>query len=415
MVDNGMRECNLNFSPAAVQAGPGSTGRAPAMSWAGIVLIAWGLVAASAVGCLYLGCSVLAVRRLVAPRATPLTNQAAVSVLKPLCGEDAGLAENLRSFCRQHHPHYQIVFGVRDEDDAAIPVVRRVMAEFPDVDLALVIDRRQRGRNLKVANLHNMLPAARHPILVLADSDMRVGPDYLATVAAPLAEQDIGLVTCLYRGIPAAGVWSRLACLHVNHGFLPQAALAAAIGAGAGCFGATIALRRETLERIGGLAAIEDALADDHELGAAVRRAGGVIELSPYLVDNVIAEPSLAALFRHEVRWARTIRLVAPWGFAGSILTQPVAVSVLAVALGALPVAAPAMLVLALACRCVAVRGIDRALGLRPSPLVLVPFRDLLSFAVFVASFFTRKVAWRNRIFRIGSDGEMTLDGDHPA
>jgi len=385
------------------------------MSLTGVNFVAWLLIAASAVGCLYLGASVLAVRRLLATRPGAPASQPGISVLKPLCGEDVGLAENLRSFCRQEHPRYQIVFGVRDEDDPAIPVARRVMAEFPDVDHALVVDRRQRGRNLKVANLHNMLPAARHPILVLADSDMRVGPDYLARVTAPLDVPDVGLVTCLYRGIPADGLWSQLGCLHVNHGFLPQAALAGAIGAGDGSFGATIALRRETLDRIGGFAAIEDALADDHALGAAVRRSGGAIVLSSYLVDNIIAEASLGALFRHEMRWARTVRLVAPWGFAGSILTQPVALALLAVALGVLPIAAPAMLVLALLCRCAAVRRVDRTLGLEPSSLVLVPFRDLLSFAIFVASFFARKVAWRDRIFRIGSDGEMTLDGDRPA
>jgi ceramide glucosyltransferase len=115
------------------------------------------------------------------------------------------------------------------------------------------------------------------------------------------------------------------------------------------------------------------------------------------------------------MRWARTIRLVAPWGFAGSILTQPVAVAALAVALGALPLAAPTMLIVAFLCRCGTVRGIDRELGLQPSSLVLLPFRDLLSFAVFVASFFARKVAWRDRVFRVGSDGAMTLDGDRPA
>jgi ceramide glucosyltransferase len=404
-----------HFSPFPVGAWLTFAERTPSMSVSGIVVIAWGLVAAGGVGCFYLVFSVVAVRRFARKRPASAPDQAAVSVLKPLYGEDVGLADNLRSFCRQDHPRYQLVFGVRDEGDAAVPVVRRVMAEFPEVDCTLVIDHRQRGRNLKVANLHNMLPAARHPSLVLADSDMRVRPDYLTAVRAPLTHGANRLVTCLYRGIPAGGLWSRMACLHVNHGFLPQAVVAASIGAGAGCFGATIALRRETLDRIGGFAAIEDALADDHELGAAVRRAGGAIVLSTYLVDNFIAEPSLAALFRHELRWARTIRLVAPWGFAGSILTQPVALSALAVALGALPVVAPAMLVVAFLCRCAAIRAVDRALGLEPSPLVLLPFRELLSFAVFVASFFARKVAWRDRVFRIGSDGEMTLDGDRPA
>jgi ceramide glucosyltransferase len=385
------------------------------MPSSGTDLVAWALVVISAAGCLYLGFSAWAVRRLV-PAAAPRGGGApsAVSVLKPLCGVDAELAANLRSFCRQDHPAFQIVFGVREADDPAIRVVRRIMQELPTADLVLVIDGRCRGRNLKVANLHNMLPAARHPVLVLADSDMRVAPNYLAAITAPLADPAIGIVTCLYRGVPAGGVWSRLACLHVNHGFLPQAALAHAIGAGAGCFGASIALRRETLERIGGLAAVEDALADDYALGAAVRRAGGRIELSPCLVDNIIAEPSLAALFRHELRWARTIRLVAPWGFLGSVVTQPVMLAAVAVVLGALPVAAPAMLATAFLCRCAAVRAVDRALALPPSPLHLVPFRDLLSFTVFVASFFARRVEWRDRTFRVGPRGDLTLDGDSP-
>jgi ceramide glucosyltransferase len=378
-------------------------------------LLAWVLVVASVAGCVFLGLSAWAVRRLVAERPRLDPREPPITVLKPLCGVDHGLDANLRSFCRQNYRHFQIVFGVRDPSDPAVAAVRRLMAEFPAADLALVTDGRQRGRNLKVANLHNMLPQAKNDILVLADSDMRVDPDYLAAVTAPLADPDVGIVTCLYRGRPAGGLWSELACLHVNHGFLPMAALASATGAGAGCFGASIALRRETLERIGGLTAIEDDLADDYALGAAVRRTGGRIELSPHLVDNVIAEPGFAALFRHELRWARTIRLVAPWGFIGSVVTQPAVVAALAVATGGLPILAPAMLGFALLCRCACVVATDRALDLPPSPLHLVPVRDVLSFAVFVASFFARRVEWRDRTFRVGPGGELTLDGDSRA
>lgn len=385
------------------------------MTLTAVELLALALLGLSAVGCLFLGFSAFAVRRLFARRPRDGGTRPPISILKPLCGEDHDLAANLRSFCRQDYPAFQIVFGVRDTGDPAVATAERLMAEFPEADLVLVADRRQRGRNLKVANLHNMLPAARHDILVIADSDMRVGPGYLAAVSAPLADPAVGIVTCLYRGSPAGGLWSRLACLHINHGFLPQAAVAEAIGAGAGCFGASIALRRETLERIGGLSAIEDDLADDYALGAAVRRAGGRIELCSYLVDNVIAEPSLAALFRHELRWARTIRLVAPMGFVGSVVTQPVVMAALAASLGVLPAAGAAMLAIALLCRCASMLAVNRALGLPPSPLYLLPVRDVLSFAVFVASFFTRRVEWRDRTFRVGPGGELTLDGDSRA
>jgi ceramide glucosyltransferase len=234
-------------------------------------------------------------------------------------------------------------------------------------------------------------------------------------VTAPLTDPGLGLVTCLYRGLPAGGFWSRLACLHINHGFLPQALLAEALGAGAGCFGATLALRRDTLDAIGGLAAVADALADDHALGAAVRRIGRKVVLSPYIVDNIIAEPNFRALFRHELRWARTIRSLAPVGFIASVVTQPAVLALAAVALGVLPILAPAVLAVSIVSRVAMVRLVDRALGLAPTPLWLVGVRDLLSFAVFVASFFTRTVAWRDHTFRVGPKGRLILDGDSPA
>lgn len=365
------------------------------------------LCAASAAGCLYLLCAGVAVRRFAASPPPRVTPSAPVSVLKPLCGEDADLYENLASFCRQDHPSWQVVFGAQDAADPAIGVVRRLMADFPDADLSLVVEAGRRSGNLKVANLQNMLPAARHDIIVIADSDMRVMPHYLAEVTAPLADRATGLVTCLYRGIPVGGVWSRLACAHVNHGFLPQALVAAALGDRHGCFGATLALRRDTLEAVGGLAVLADALADDHALGAAVRRLGLAVVISPHLVDNVIAEPSLKALFRHELRWARTIRMVAPAGHVGSVLTQPVALALAALVLGALPMPAFAMAAISLGCRALMVRMVDRALRLPPTPFWLVPTRDLLSFAVFIASFFARTVAWRDREFRIGPEGRL--------
>jgi ceramide glucosyltransferase len=373
------------------------------------------LIAVSAVGSVYLIAAAIAVRRFAARRQERGAATPPVSVLKPLCGEDPELFENLESLCRQDYPRWQIVFGVQTPRDPAIAVVARLIERFPRADLSLVSEGAGRAGNLKVANLQNMLPAARHPVLVIADSDMRVAPDYLAEVTAPLGDPAIGLVTCLYRGIAVGGLWSRLACLHINHGFLPQAVFAAALGTETGCFGATIALSRETLDAVGGLEAIADALADDHALGVAVRRLGRRVLLSPCIVDNIIDEPSLGALFRHELRWARTIRLITPAGFIGSVVTHPLALGMLAVLPGAYPIAAWTTLALAAACRVVTIRQIDVALRLPPTPPWLIPVRDLLSFAVFVASFFARKVAWRDRTFRLGPKGRLILDGDRPA
>ena len=372
-----------------------------------LIAAAWLLCAASAVGSLYLLCAGFATRRFTARAQRPAAVLPPVSILKPLCGEDAGLYDNLESFCRQEYPTWQVVFGVQDAHDAAVPVVRHLMAAYPGADMALVVEPARRSGNLKVANLQNMLPAARHDVIVIADSDMRVRPDYLAEVTAPLAEGATGLVTCLYRGVSAGGFWSQLACLNINHGFLPQALVAAALGERNGCFGATLALRRDTLEAVGGLAVVADSLADDHALGAAVRRLGRKVVLSPHVVDNVVAEPRLAALFRHELRWSRTIRAIAPAGYVGSVLTQPVVLALAALTLGVIPLPAAAMLAVALACRAVMVRMVDRALRLPATPLWLMPVRDSLSFVVFVASFFSRTVAWRERTFRVGPDGQL--------
>jgi ceramide glucosyltransferase len=370
-----------------------------------LIALAWLVCAASAAGSFYLLCAGVAVRRFAARAQPPAPLAAPVSILKPLCGEDAGLYGNLESFCCQDYPQWQVVFGVQDSGDAAIPVVRRLIAAHPEADLVLVVEPSRRDGNLKVANLQNMLPKARHDVIVIADSDMHVRPDYLAEVTAPLVDRSTGLVTCLYRGISAGGLWSQLACLNINHGFLPQALVAAAVGERNGCFGATIALRRDTLDAVGGLSAIAHSLADDHALGAAVRRLGLGVVLSAHVVDNVVAEPSLAALFRHELRWSRTIRAIAPAGFAGSILTQPMVLALLA--LVAAPRPAAAVLALALVSRAAMVRMIDSALRLPATPLWLMPLRDLLSFAVFIASFLSRTVAWRDRTFRIGRDGQL--------
>lgn len=372
--------------------------------------LAWLLIAGSAIGCVYLWYACNVVAKFAQQHAPRAAVQPAVSIMKPLRGEDPALAENLRSFLRQEYPTFQLVCGVAEAGDPAAVVVRQLIGEFPQADIALVVDATQHGTNLKVANLRNMLPAAKHDLLVLADSDMRVGAEYLAAVTAPLvANSAVGLVTCLYRALSAGGLWSDLASLHINHGFLPQAVVGEALGQGAGCFGATMAFDRATLAAAGGFEALADKLADDHALGQAVRRLGKRVALSPYLVDDILAEASFLGLFRHELRWARTIRLVAAPGFAGSVVTYPVPLALLALCLAAVPWAAAVMLVLALVIRGICGRRIDRALRLKAAPFWLFPVRDLLSFGVFIASFLGRSVAWRDRRFRIGPEGQLVI------
>jgi ceramide glucosyltransferase len=286
------------------------------------------------------------------------------------------------------------------------------MRNRPEKDIELVVDARAIGSNLKVANLENMLPAASHDIIVLADSDMRVDPHYLAAVTAPLQDPRNGLVTCLYKGVPMGGLWSQLGAMHINFAFLPSALSGEAIGVGGGCFGATIALRREILDRIGGFARIRDELADDHRLGDAVRELGLATVLSPYIVENRLAEPSLASLWQHELRWARTSRMMAPFGFAGSIVTHTVVLALLAAAAAGFSAIACWLALISCMLRWISAGVVARALALPIGGLWLLPLRDVLSFAVFLGSFCGRSVLWRDQLFRVEPGGRMTVEGE---
>jgi ceramide glucosyltransferase len=257
-----------------------------------------------------------------------------------------------------------------------------------------------------------MLDAARHDFLVLADSDMRVDRHYLAAVTAPLHDPGAGAVTCLYKGVSAGGNWSELGAMHINFGFLPSALVAELLGLGGGCFGATVALRRETLQRIGGFTRLRDELADDHRIGDEIRALGLAVVLSPYIVEARVSEPSFASLWRHELRWARTVRAVAPLGFAGSVLAHPVAIAALVAAATGFGLTASIFLVISCVLRWATARVIANALGLPPAKSWLLPVRDALSFAVFVASFCGRTVFWRDQIFHVEASGRMTVDGD---
>ena len=306
----------------------------------------------------------------------------------------------------------QTVLGANDTKDGALPVAAALIRDIPAADITLVVGAPVRGSNLKVANLENMLAAARHDILVISDSDMRVDRCYLEAVAAPLHDPSVGLVTCLYEGVSTGGKWSELGALHINFGFLPSALVAAALGIDLGCFGATIALRRDTLCRIGGFVPVRDELADDQRIGEAVRALGLTVVLSRYLVEARVSEPSFAELWRHELRWARTVRTVTPAGFIGSVLTHAVAIATLGAVTTGFGLTSSIFLVISLLLRWTTAGVIAGALGFAANRLWLLPLRDTLSFAVFVASFFGRTVVWRDQLLHVEPSGRMSVDGD---
>ncbi|MHC1478612.1 bacteriohopanetetrol glucosamine biosynthesis glycosyltransferase HpnI [Frateuria aurantia] len=271
--------------------------------------------------CAYVFLAAIALHKSRAPRlAMPASSGRPVTVLKPLCGAEPRLYDNLRGFCRQHYAEYQLVFGVRESTDPAIDVVRRLQREFPERDIQLVVAPQVYGHNLKVSNLINMLAAAKHDWLVLADSDIDVPDNYLSHVVAPLADPGTGIVTCLYRGRPGGGIWSQLGTQFIDEWFAPSVRLSQMFGSQRFGFGATIALRRDCLEGLGGLATLKDTLADDYWLGELSRRQGLRSVLSSVVTTTDVTETSLASLWAHELRWLRTIRALAPAGFAMSFV-----------------------------------------------------------------------------------------------
>jgi ceramide glucosyltransferase len=353
-----------------------------------------------------------------------------MTVLKPLYGDEPLLERALTTLCQQEYPQFQIVFGVRDAADPAVAVVQRLQARFPDRDIALVADPTPHGRNLKVSNLINMMAAARHDVLVIADADVHARPDYLERLAAALQSPGVGLVTTLYAGLPAGSPSSgqlrpalaaRLGATLITHGFLPSAVLARALGR-QDCLGATMGLRRHNLERIGGFHALVDHLADDNVLGRRIAALGLSVALADTVTLTTVPETTVRALFTHELRWARTIRTLEPAGFAASVVQYPLAWAVLTVLLTGGAPWAVGLFFIAWVLRAVAALGVDRALAspwsCKPEerdnvdvamharghdisalafccPVWLLPLRDLLSVAVMLASYGGRQVDWR--------------------
>src|SRR5947208_4226036 len=334
-----------------------------------------------------------------------------VTVLKPLKGPGVELYENLATFCRQSYPSYQIVFGVADAHDPAVAVVQRLRRDFPQHDIVLAVGS-GRGTNRKVANLEHMMAYARHDVLVMSDSDIRVPPDYLRTMVGPLADPAVGLTTCLYRGRGHFGRPSIIESLFINTDFVPNALVAQWVQPFRYAFGASIAVTRAALVRLGGFASFADYLADDYQLGRRVADAGNRLVLLPYVVETILDSVTLRDVWRHQVRWARTYRVCQPVGWFCSVVTHATFWGLLA----GLAVGGPAgiaVLGAALAARAASLATIMRLLGDPDTPryLPLVPLKDLVTSAVWLAAFLGREVVWSGRGLRVGRDGRMVAVG----
>jgi len=374
--------------------------------------IGWCFAAIAVVGTVYTAIATILAGRFMQSADRAAAPSPAVTILKPLhCGEP-DLSRNLETFFAQDYSGpLQIVFGVHDEQDPAVEIVRELQAKYPHCDTVIVADAARYGANAKVSNLINMLPAARHDTLVLSDSDIAVGPGWLAQVTQALERPGVGIVTCLYTGEPAQDghkLWSSLAAMGTSYTFLPNAVVGTSLELAAPCFGSTIALRRQTLEEVGGFTAFADQLADDYEMGRAVRSKGYTLAIPAMGVGHTAAEDSFRDLFRHELRWTRTIRLVNPAGHLGSFVTHGFAFALLAAILLNFNPVSLAVLTGALAARLVLKARIDWLFGTYAGPIWLMPLRDLLSFAVFLTSLFGETVHWRGTHFAVEASGAMS-------
>jgi ceramide glucosyltransferase len=375
------------------------------MSWALVSDIS---AAGAILGCVYLLVAAFVVRRFRGRPHAPVECEPPVTILKPLHGAEPELESRLRSFCDQSYgAPLQVICGLRDHADPAAEAVRLAQSAAGP-RLELTVDPLEHGSNRKVSNLVNMARDARHEILIVADSDIEVGRDYLANIVALLGEPGVGAVTCLYHGVPAPSLWSRHAALAINAHFLPSVVLALTFGLAQPCFGSTIAMRRSTLCGIGGFQAFADCLADDHAIGMAIRSAGHRVSIPSFSLGHCCFEESLRSLFSHELRAARTIRRLRPFGHCGSIVTHPFPLALIDLSVGGDH--ALVLIAAALACRALLCESVRRAFQLPRQPHELIPIRDLLSFAVFVTSFFGKTVKWRGSTYTVCSDGRIVFE-----
>ena len=377
---------------------------------------------AKLIDCLWLICMAIAIcgsvyalfaayltARMTSRPAAKTSDFPAVTILKPLYGAEPDLGPNLSSFCVQDYTGaVQMVCGIQNAVDPARQIVAQVSSSNPSVAIELVSNDRQYGSNRKISNLINMMERVAHPVLILSDSDMRAGPHYLSYVVGALQLPGVGAVTCLYRGLPGPGLWSRLAAMNIDQRFLPNVLVGLRLGLAKPCFGSTIALRAETLAQIGGFAAFKDQLADDYLIGDAVRALGLSVAIPPILVGHSCPESRFSEVWAHELRWARTIRLVDATGYAGSVITHPLPFALAAVALGGFSILGVGSVLAALVCRALIPLQLRRIEPDTQPSLWLLPFRELLSFAVFLASFRPAPVTWRGHTYDVGSDGTLT-------
>jgi ceramide glucosyltransferase len=334
-----------------------------------------------------------------------------VTVLKPVKGLDPDQLENFRSIFRQDYPSYQILFGVADLEDPAVPAIHQVLAEHPDADAHLVVCPDLPGPNAKVSKLHRMVTEARHEILVVSDSDTRVEPDYLRRVAAALADPGVGVVTALYRGGAPVGLGAHLERLSIHALFVPGALVACLLeGRLTFGLGATLAVRRKVLDELGGFAAFTHVLAEDYLLANRAVAGGASVALADTVAECVLGRIPFREFFLHQLRWARTNRCCRPLGYLGAFVRHGIALSLILLLLAGPTPLALALLAATAALQAAVAWTVSARVLCAPDPargLWLLPLADLLGLFLWILAYAGNTVTWRGQRYRMTRRGEL--------
>jgi ceramide glucosyltransferase len=348
--------------------------------------------------------SIMAAFRYLSVRPPGLNSVEPVSILKPLAGLDLDLESNLRTFLEQDYPSFEILFAVRDASDPAANIVRRLQQEHPQVSSRLLVTGEPPYPNAKVYSLDHMLAAAANDLVVMSDSDIRVTPDLLRTVAAEFQDSSIGVATCPYRAVPGANIWSRLEATGMNTDFWGSALVARMLEGMHFAVGPTIVARRRVLESIGGFQRLKDYLAEDFVMGKFAADAGHGVILSSYVVEHHIGNATFRQNVAHRIRWARSTRRSRPLGYAGQLFTMPLPLALLTclAAPSWWPVSLFACVVRALAAYTVSAKVLRSKIN-----WLLLPFEDLIGFVFWIGGFFGNTILWRGRRYQLFPDGRF--------
>lgn len=349
---------------------------------------------------------VIAAWRYLRVRPARLRAAEPISILKPLAGLDLDLESNLRTFFEQGYPSFEILFAVRSESDPAVQIVSRLQNEYSKIPSRLVITGEPPYPNAKVFSLERMMATAANDLLVMSDSDIRVTPDLLRTVAAEFQDARLGVATCPYRAVPGPSFWSRLEATGMNTDFWGGALVARMLEGMRFAVGPTIVARRRVLQSIGGFVRLKDYLAEDFVMGQFAAEAGHGVILSSYVIEHHIGSATFRENIAHRLRWGRSTRRSRPAGYIGQLFTMPLPLSLIVCAFSPdwWPVLVAAAAVRAITAYMVSVRVLQGRLN-----WALLPIEDLMGFFFWIAGFFGSTISWRGRRYRLSVDGRFEL------